>query len=387
MRLPRSVSRNGNGAKATKKILITGGAGFVGSHVADHLLKRGYSVRALDNLSPQVHGGGEKRPDHLAADVELITADVRDASAVARALKGVDAVFHFAAMVGVGQSMYEIANYTSANGQGTAVLLEALAKKPVERLIVASSMSIYGEGLYADRRGQRVEPQERTIEQLKAHDWDVRGPDGEPLKPVPTPETKRPALPSVYAITKYDQERLCMTVSRAYGIDAVGLRFFNIYGTRQALSNPYTGVLAIFASRFLNNKPPMINEDGEQRRDFVSVHDIAQACLLALEVPDAADKVFNVGSGTSYSINEIAREMGLVLGKDDIKPEIVGRCRLGDIRNCFADITLARDVLGYEPHVTLAEGLTELAEWLQGQTAEDKVADASRELVARGLAV
>ncbi|MFL6541907.1 MAG: NAD-dependent epimerase/dehydratase family protein [Chthoniobacterales bacterium] len=387
MRLPRSVSRNGNGAKATKKILITGGAGFVGSHVADHLLKRGYSVRALDNLSPQVHGGGEKRPDYLAADVELITADVRDASAVARALKGVDAVFHFAAMVGVGQSMYEIANYTSANGQGTAVLLEALAKKPVERLIVASSMSIYGEGLYADRRGQRVEPQERTIEQLKAHDWDVRGPDGEPLKPVPTPETKRPALPSVYAITKYDQERLCMTVGRAYGIDAVGLRFFNIYGTRQALSNPYTGVLAIFASRFLNNKPPMINEDGEQRRDFVSVHDIAQACLLALEVPDAADKVFNVGSGTSYSINEIAREMGLVLGKDDIKPEIVGRCRLGDIRNCFADITLARDVLGYEPHVTLAEGLTELAEWLQGQTAEDKVADASRELVARGLAV
>lgn len=386
MHLPRSARRNGNGAKAKKRILITGGAGFVGSHLADHLLERGYAVRALDNLSPQVHGE-TTRPEYLSRDVELIAADIRDANAVARALKGVDAVYHFAAMVGVGQSMYEIANYTDANGGGTAVLLEALAKKRVERLIVASSMSIYGEGLYADRRGKRIEPEERTMEQLKAHDWEVRGPDGEPLKPVPTPETKRPALPSVYAISKYHQERLCMTVGRAYGIDTVGLRFFNIYGTRQALSNPYTGVLAIFASRFLNDKPPMINEDGEQRRDFVSVHDIAQACVLALEVPEAADKVFNIGSGTSYSIHEIAREMALVLGKERIEPEIVGRCRLGDIRNCFADITLARDVLSYEPQVTLEQGLTELAEWLEGQTAEDKVADASRELVARGLAV
>jgi dTDP-L-rhamnose 4-epimerase len=370
-----------------KKVLITGGAGFVGSHLADELLENGYHVRALDNLSPQVHGADATRPSYLAPDVELMTGDVRDASAITRALDGVDAVYHFAATVGVGQSMYQIAEYISVNGEGTAILLEALARNPVERLVVASSMSIYGEGLYATRRGEMVEGQERTLEQLKAHDWDVRGPDGEPLKPVPTPETKCPAVPSVYAISKYQQERLCMTVGRAYGIETVGLRFFNIYGTRQALSNPYTGVLAIFASRFLNNKPPLINEDGEQQRDFVSVHDIAQACRLALEVPDAADGVFNIGSGQHYTIREIAEQMAQVLSKTEIEPEIVGRCRVGDIRNCFADISLARDVLGYAPEVTLEDGLVELAEWLEGQTAVDMVADASRELASRGLAV
>ncbi|HEY0368012.1 MAG TPA: NAD-dependent epimerase/dehydratase family protein [Chthoniobacterales bacterium] len=370
-----------------KKVLITGGAGFVGSHLADELLEHGYRVRALDNLAPQVHGAKAGRPDYLSSEVELMVGDVRDADAVGRALDGIDAVYHFAATVGVGQSMYQIAEYTSVNGEGTAILLEALARKPVERLVVASSMSIYGEGLYATRHGDLVEGQERTLDQLKAHDWEVRGPDGEPLKPIPTPETKCPALPSVYAISKYQQERLCMTVGRAYGIETVGLRFFNIYGTRQALSNPYTGVLAIFASRFLNNNPPLINEDGQQQRDFVSVHDIAQACRLALEVPEAADNVFNVGSGRHYSIRQIADEMARVLNKPHIEPEIVGRCRVGDIRNCFADISRARDILGYRPAVSLEEGLVEIAEWLEGQTAVDKVDAASRELVSRGLAV
>ncbi|HEX8679432.1 MAG TPA: NAD-dependent epimerase/dehydratase family protein [Chthoniobacterales bacterium] len=370
-----------------KKVLITGGAGFVGSHLADELLEHGYEVRALDNLAPQVHGVGAKRPDYLSDEVELQIGDVRDEAAVKRALEGVDAVYHFAATVGVGQSMYQIAEYTSVNGEGTAILLEALAREPVERLIVASSMSIYGEGLYATRRGEMVEGQERALEQLKAHDWEVRGPDGEPLVPVPTPETKCPAVPSVYAISKYQQERLCMTVGRAYGIPTVGLRFFNIYGTRQALSNPYTGVLAIFASRFLNNNPPLINEDGKQQRDFVSVHDIAQACRLALEVPEAADSVFNVGSGEHFSVRQIAEEMARVLNKPHIEPEIVGRCRVGDIRNCFADISKARDILGYQPQVSLDEGLLEIADWLEGQTAVDKVADASKELAARGLAV
>ena len=370
-----------------KTILITGGAGFVGSHLADNLLAAGYRVRALDSLLSQVHGADGQRPDYLSDGVELMIGDLRDPRAVQRALKGVHAVFHLAATVGVGQSMYEIEQYTAANGVGTAILLEALAKQPVERLVVASSMSIYGEGLYQAANGNRIEGLERSLEQLKRHDWEVRGADGEPLKPIPTPETKCPALPSVYAISKYHQERLCMVVGRAYNIPTVALRFFNIFGTRQALSNPYTGVLAIFAARFLNDRPPLINEDGYQQRDFVSVQDIAQACRRALEVPAAAGRVFNIGSGTPYSIREVAEKMAWVLGKENIEPEVTGRYRMGDIRNCFADITQARTILGYEPEVTLEEGLTELAEWLESQTATDHVAEAARELATRGLTV
>ncbi|HEX4652956.1 MAG TPA: NAD-dependent epimerase/dehydratase family protein [Candidatus Udaeobacter sp.] len=370
-----------------KKVLITGGAGFVGSHVADGLLEAGYEVRVLDNLAPQVHGTRGRRPEYLAREVEFIRGDVRDPEAVSRALEDVGGVFHFAAVVGVGQSMYEIAHYTSTNSQGTAVLLEALVQRPVERLVVASSMSIYGEGLYRARDGELVEGQERTLEQLRGHDWEVRNRNGEPLIPVPTPESKRPALPSVYAICKFHQERLCMTVGRAYGIGTVALRFFNIFGTRQALSNPYTGVLAIFASRFLNNNPPLVNEDGKQRRDFVHVRDVAQACRLALETPEAADEVFNIGSGHDYSILEIAEQMARVLAKEQTEPEIIGKCRVGDIRNCFADISRARKILGYEPRVSLEEGLTELADWLEGQIAIDRVDHAVRELSLRGLAV
>jgi len=370
-----------------KKVLITGGAGFVGSHVADELLDAGYTVRVLDNLAPQVHGTRARRPSYLAREVEFIRGDVRDREAISRALEGIDSVFHFAAVVGVGQSMYEIANYTDNNSQGTAVLLESLSAQPIERLIVASSMSVYGEGLYRTRDGASAEGRERTLEQLRAHDWEVRASTGEPLIPVQTPETKGPALPSVYAISKYHQERLCLTIGRAYGIDTVALRFFNIFGTRQALSNPYTGVLAIFASRFLNNSSPLANEDGKQRRDFVHVRDVAQACRLALELPQAAGEVFNIGSGRNYSVLEIAEQMARVLGKEEIEPEIVGKCRVGDIRNCFADISHARNVLGYKPRVSLKEGLVELAGWLEGQIAVDRVDHAARELNARGLAV
>jgi len=370
-----------------KNVLITGGAGFVGSHLADELLESGYTVRVLDNLAPQVHGTRARKPSYLAREVEFIRGDVRDREAISRALDGIDSVFHFAAVVGVGQSMYEIANYTENNSQGTAVLLESLSARPIERLIVASSMSVYGEGLYRTRTGAFVEPRERTLEQLRAHHWDVRGSNGEPLIPVPTPETKCPALPSVYAISKYHQERLCLTIGRAYGIDTVALRFFNIFGTRQALSNPYTGVLAIFASRFLNNKSPLVNEDGQQRRDFVHVRDVAQACRLALEVPDAAGEVFNIGSGLNYSVLEIAEQMARALGKPKIDPEIVGKCRVGDIRNCFADISHAQNILGYKPRIGFEEGLVELAGWLEGQIAVDRVDHAVRELNARGLAV
>jgi dTDP-L-rhamnose 4-epimerase len=382
---PRSPLENAS--PMAKKILITGGAGFVGSHLADELLAHGYTVRVLDSLAEQVHGAGANRPDYLAEDVELVVGDIRDPHAVWSALENIDGVFHFAATVGVGQSMYQIEDYTSINCVGTAVLLEALAKRPAERLIVASSMSIYGEGLYRTVAGHRVEGVERSLQQLKRHDWDIREGDGTALTPIPTPESKCPALPSVYAISKYHQERMCMTVGRAYGMAAVGLRFFNIYGTRQALSNPYTGVLAIFASRLLNQQPPMINEDGEQRRDFVSVHDVARACRLALEAPDAAGRAFNIGSGQHYSVREIATALARTLDKEYIEPEISGRYRMGDIRNCFADISLARKILSYEPRVRLEDGLRDIAEWLDGQSAIDRVEDASRELASRGLSI
>ncbi|HEX8525194.1 MAG TPA: NAD-dependent epimerase/dehydratase family protein [Tepidisphaeraceae bacterium] len=373
----------------SKRILITGGAGFIGSHLADELLEHGYRVRALDNLSPQVHGPNAKRPEYLADDVELIVGDCRDAETVRRALAGVDSVYHLAAAVGVGQSMYEIANYTSINNLATAVLMEGLIEKreQIERLVVASSMSIYGEGLYQDPDGNISTGLERTLTQLKRHEWELRNNRQQVLTPVPTPESKQANLASVYALSKFDQERMCLMVGRAYNIPTVAMRFFNVFGTRQALSNPYTGVLAIFASRLLNDRPPVIFEDGLQKRDFVSVYDIAQACRLAMEVPDAAGRVFNVGSGKSYTVLQVAEKIAKAVGKDEIEAEISGNYRVGDIRHCFADIRLARRVLGYEPKVMLEDGLVELAEWLQTQAATDHVDSARAELVKRGLAI
>jgi dTDP-L-rhamnose 4-epimerase len=369
----------------SKKILITGGAGFIGSHLADELLERGCDVRILDNLSPQVHGPQLERPYYLNEDIELQLGDVRDPEAVRKALRGVDAVYHFAAMVGVGQSMYQVADYTSVNDCGTSNLLQALIERPVGRLIVASSMSLYGEGLYRTSDGRTVSGTDRTLAQLKAHDWELRDQNGEVLTPIPTPETKPPTLASVYALSKFVQEQMCLLVGRAYRIPTVALRFFNAYGTRQSLSNPYTGVLAIFASRLLNGNPPMVFEDGLQKRDFVSVYDIARACRLALETPEVDGGIFNVGSGSHYTIKELAQRMASVMGKEYIEPEVTGKYRMGDIRHCFADISRARAVLGYEPQVTLEEGLNELVEWLQGQQVEDRAEQAHAELVHRGL--
>jgi dTDP-L-rhamnose 4-epimerase len=360
-------------------ILVTGGAGFIGSHVADALLLRGYHVRVLDPLIDQVHRGAE-RPAYLSDDVELVVGDVRDRRLMSRALEGADAVVHLAARVGVGQSMYEIDQYVSANTRGTAVLLEALLERPVRKLLVASSMSIYGEGLY-----EPVDAVERRREDLQARRWDPRGADGEELTPLPTPETKTCANSSVYALTKYDQERLCLVFGAAYDVPTVALRFFNVYGPHQALSNPYTGVLAIFASRLLNRNAPFVYEDGGQRRDFVHVRDVARACVLALEHHDADGLPVNIGSGESVSVNEIARALAALLGSE-LEPELAGKFRAGDIRHCFADIRRARELLGFEPRVKLASGLTELVAWLETQTADDRVEDATAELVERGLA-
>jgi dTDP-L-rhamnose 4-epimerase len=371
----------------TQRILITGGAGFIGSHVADELLEAGYRVRVLDVLSPQVHGPDAVRPTYLNPDIELIIGDVRDREVMDKALRRVDAVFHFAAMVGVAQSMYEIDRYTSVNNFGTAVFLQSLIEHPVERLIVASSMSIYGEGLYRRADGSIANGVERSLEQLKRRDWELRDESGSALIPMPTPESKQPSLASIYALSKYDQERMCLLFGRAYKIPTVALRFFNVYGTRQALSNPYTGVLAIFASRLLNNNPPMIFEDGLQRRDFVSVKDVAQACRLALERTDVKDQVFNVGSGSSYTVREIADRMATVLDRKHLDPHLTHDYRMGDIRHCFADISLARERLGYEPRVTLDRGIEQLSDWLSSQVATDRVAEHQADLRTRGLTI
>ena len=368
-----------------RRVLITGGAGFIGSHLAYELLERGYAVRVLDSLLPQVHGDERKRPSYLAPEVELVVGDVRDAAAVRAALADVDIVYHFAARVGVGQSMYEVAEYTSVNNYGTAVLLEALIAKPVARLVVASSMSIYGEGLYRDSDEHVYTSVQRTSAQLERGEWEPVAANGRALVPVPTPESKAPTLSSIYALSKYDQERMCLMTGAAYKIPTIALRFFNVYGRHQALSNPYTGVLAIFASRFLNNKPPLIFEDGNQRRDFVHVKDVVTACRLALE-SDVDGEVLNIASGRAFTIREVAERMARVLGKQ-ISPEITGQCRVGDIRHCTADIGRARRVLGFQPAIDFDEGLGDLAQWLTTQQAVDRVDTMHAELTSRGLSL
>lgn len=368
-----------------KRILITGGAGFIGSHLADELLRHGYQVRVLDILEPQVHGSDCRRPEYLANDVELVRGDICDAETVQRSLDGVDAVFHFASLVGVGQSMYQMARYTSVNNLGTAVLLDALRERPVERLLVASSMSIYGEGLYVDADDRDVSPRPRSIEQMRRGEWELMDEKGRPLKPVPTPESKPADVASIYALSKLDQERMCLIFGDTYGIDSVALRFFNCYGPRQALSNPYTGVLAIFASRCLNGKPPLIFEDGQQTREAVHVGDVAKACRLALESPRAPQEVFNIGSGQPVSVYDMAKAVCEIFSIDGLEPQVTEEYRAGDIRHCFSDISRARKILGYEPSISLEEGLLDLADWLSGHSDVTCSDEARQELISRGL--
>ena len=367
-------------------ILVTGGAGFIGSHLVDALIEKGHRVRILDSLVGQVHG--DKIPEHLNKNAEFIKADVCDAEAIGKALDGIEVIYHEAAEVGVGQSMYEIVRYVKANDLGTAVLLEEMIRRPgqIKKLVVASSMSIYGEGAYVcSGCGVNVSPFLRSDEQLAAHDWDFRCEKcGGLLAAVGTPEEK-PLFPtSVYAVSKQDQEQYCLAVGRAYKIPTVAFRYFNVYGTRQALSNPYTGVCAIFSSRLLNGQAPMIFEDGEQSRDFVHVSDIVQANLLALESDRADYNTMNIGTGRATSIKEIAQLLAKGLGKT-IEPEIVGKYREGDIRHCVADITKARKLLGYQPKTSLEDGMVELLAWVKNQEADDRVASATAELAAHQL--
>ena len=367
-------------------ILVTGGAGFIGSHLVDALIEKGHRVRILDSLVEQVHG--PEPPAHLSKEAEFMRGDVCDAAAVAAALDGIDVIYHQAAEVGVGQSMYEIVRYVKTNDLGTAVLLEEMIKRPTQfkKLIVASSMSIYGEGAY--RCGgcdMIVNPFLRSGEQLAAHDWEFKCETcGGQLETIGTPEVKPLYPTSVYAVSKQDQEQYCLAVGRAYKIPTVAFRYFNVYGTRQALSNPYTGICAIFSSRLMNDQAPTVFEDGEQTRDFVNVKDIVRANLLALETSGGDYNSFNIGTGRGTSVTQIAKLLAAGLGKN-IEPVIVGKYREGDIRHCVADISKARKMLGYEPQITLEAGLTELLNWLADQEAEDKVESATAELASRSL--
>ncbi len=368
------------------QILVTGGAGFVGSHLVDALVTAGHQVRILDNLDPQVHPES-RPPDYLNPSAEFIRGDVRDRDVLRKTLDGMEVVFHLAAAVGVGQSMYDIARYVEVNTLGGAVLLDLLAneKHAVRKLIVASSMSCYGEGKYQCEACGPVFPRLRPDAQLAARDWEMRCPRcGSTVRAVPTDEEK-PLFPtSVYAVTKRDHEELFLAVGHAYGITTTALRFFNIYGPRQALSNPYTGVAAIFSSRLLNGHAPVIFEDGLQSRDFIHVSDIVSGLMAAMEAGGVNGEVLNLGTGCPVSVLDLARVLSTKLEFKNA-PKIEEKFRAGDIRHCYADVSRAKRLLGWSPKVAFKDGIEELVRWVRTQLADDAVMRAKEELEKRGL--
>lgn len=361
--------------------LVTGGAGFIGRQLCAELLSHGSNVRVVDSLVPQVHGEDAEPPP---PGVEFFKGDIRNVNLLDRALAGIDGVFHLAAEVGVGQSMYEMVRYVSGNDLATAVLLERLATSSVCRLIIASSMSVYGEGLYVGANGDRYGAVRRNPDAAAPY-WDPVAADGSCLTPVPTDEAKQVDLASIYALTKYMQERSCQIFGVAYGVEIVALRLFNVFGPGQALSNPYTGVLANFGARLLHGQPPLVFEDGQQKRDFVHVRDVARAFRLAMENPFAAGHTMNVGSGHAYTIARVAELLAEAMGTSHIAPSLINKARAGDIRHCFAEISKARDLLGFHPEHLLEESLDELVHWIRSSGAQDRGEDAKQQLEARGL--
>ena len=371
----------------SKTILITGGAGFIGSHTADALLAKGYAVRALDILDRQVHGEGRQRPAYLDPRVELLVGDVRERADVERALHGVEAVYHFAAQTGVGQSMYDMHSYCDMNISGTAMLLEILAGSPgqVKKVILSSSRAVYGEGACRCSACGIVHPVARKRGQLALGKWDLLCPIcGDLVDPLPTPEEISRDPISVYALTKQVQEDLLRTFSSSYGIPSVILRYFNVYGTRQAINNPYTGIGAIFTNRALSGKDIIIYEDGMPGRDFVNVRDVVQANILALENQKAENGIFNVGSGERLTVLDLAELIRLRTGSK-VGLEFSGKYRVGDIRDCYADLSKSRSVLGYDPQVSFNEGVDELIFWARGEQLEDRFEEAEGALRERRL--
>ncbi len=372
-----------------KKVLVTGGAGFIGSHLVDKLIEQGHEVTIFDNLEPQVHGTSGDIPAYVNEDARFIKGDVRDRDALLKALKNKEIVFHEAAMVGVGQSQYQIERYMSVNTMGTALLLDLIVNNnlKIEKLIVAASMSSYGEGAYVCPSCGPVSPELRSEEQMARGEWELRCPRcATVLEPIPTAESKPQHINSIYALSKKDQEDMVLNIGRTYQLSVAALRYFNVYGPRQSLSNPYTGVAAIFLSLIKNNKAPVIYEDGLQTRDFVSVYDIVQANLLAMEKREADYQVFNVGSGIGRTIKSIAENLLRITGKrNDLESNITYKYRKGDVRHCYADISKLKNALGYEPRVDFEQGMRELIAWSEHESAADKFDEAIKELRQRNL--
>ncbi|MHA1291896.1 MAG: SDR family NAD(P)-dependent oxidoreductase [Promethearchaeota archaeon] len=372
-----------------KKILIIGGAGFIGSHLVDELLVKGYEVTVYDNLDHQVHGKIQKPPEYLSKDIEFIKADIRNRENLLSALEDIDIIYHLAAKVGIGQSMYQIDSYIDVNTHGTAILLDILVneRNNVKKLVIASSNSTYGEGRYFCANCGKINPKIRSLAQFEARDWDLNCHIcGEKVKPIPTDEEKPQDCKSIYALSKLDQEKMCLLIGETYGINTTALRFFNVYGSRQALSNPYTGVCAIFSTSLLCGNSPLIYEDGNQSRDFVHVKDICQALILSIEKPQSKNEIFNVGTGKPTTIKEVA----IILGKfinPDIVPQITNQYRPGDVRHCFADISRISSKLGYKPKYSFEKGMGELIEWVKSQQGKvnDKISLANQELKQKGL--
>ena len=371
----------------TRKILVTGGAGFIGSYIVDRLVDEGHEVVILDNLDPQVHPEGQK-PAYLNAEAKFIEGDVRDKETIKQALEGVEVVFHEAGAVGVGQSMYQIEHYVDVNTMGTAKLLDFLVNNEtgVKKVVVAASMSSYGEGLYECTTCGPCRPHLRSEGQMAEGGWEPRCPScGTPASPIPTPEEAALHCNSIYAITKKDQEEMCLLIGKTYGIPVVSLRYFNVYGPRQSLSNPYTGVAAIFMSRIKNDRPPVVYEDGLQTRDFVSVEDVVEANLLAMERSEADGQIFNVGTGRALTIRGVAEILAEAYGKS-IRPDVTEKFRKGDVRHCYADNSKIRKLLGFSPRIDFEKGMEALISWSQTVEAVDYFEQAKAELEAKGLA-
>lgn len=369
-----------------KKILVTGGAGFIGSHLVDNLIKKGYSVRVLDNLDKQIHPTGSL-PDYFNPRAEFVRGDVTKKDIWPKVLKGVDCVYHFASAVGVGQSMYEIEKYVKVNCLGTALLLDYLAnnKHQLKKMIVAASMSSYGEGSYNCPKCGTVRPDLRPQTQLDKKDWYNYCPNcHSKVTPVPTCEDAKQNSNSIYAITKKNQEEMVLNIGSAYKIPAVALRFFNVYGSRQSLSNPYNGVAAIFISRIKNNKPPILNEDGLQTRDFVHINDVVSACINAMEKSAGDYHVFNVGSGSPVTILNVAKSLAGLL-KSDVTPLVSFKVRKLDVRHCYADLTKIKKLLDWSPQISIEKGFQDVINWSKDETAVDNVDAAMAQLEKRGL--